>query len=197
MGKIKVSEARGARIKYLQDDPIPDLDASWQVDGETAYPGKRVEEFIKRQFRGKVGYVYRTAEKQEDGNYHLQFFATEEDYNTWAADKDVHSELLLGDVVLPEGGGGQMSASYYDGLYTNTSTTGYVTTDGTFKVEIRFTSQLHNPVNNTDEDTGNSGTLVIQRRSSDTESWQTVGKLSVSSTPASETTTWQTIDLSK
>lgn len=197
MGKIKVSEARGARIKYLQDDPIPDLDASWQVDGETAYPGKRVEEFIKRQFRGKVGYVYRTSEKQDDGNYHLQFFATEEDYNTWAADKDVHSELLLGDVVLPEGGGGQMSASYYDGLYTNTSTTGYVTTDGTFKVEIRFTSQLHNPVNNTDEDTGNSGTLVIQRRSSDTESWQTVGKLSISSTPASETTTWQTIDLSK
>lgn len=197
MSKIKVSEARGARIKYLQDDPIPDLDASWQVDGETAYPGKRVEEFIKRQFRGKVGYVYRTAEKQDDGNYHLQFFATEEDYNTWAADKDAHSELLLGDVVLPEGGGGQMSASYYDGLYTNTSTTGYVTTDGTFKVEIRFTSQLHNPVNNTDEDTGNSGTLVIQRRSSDTESWQTVGKLSVSSSPASETTTWQTIDLSK
>lgn len=197
MGKIKVSEARGARIKYLQDDPIPDLDASWQVDGETAYPGKRVEEFIKRQFRGKVGYVYRTSEKQDDGNYHLQFFATEEDYNTWAADKDAHSELLLGDVVLPEGGGGQMSASYYDGLYTNTSTTGYVTTDGTFKVEIRFTSQLHNPVNNTDEDTGNSGTLVIQRRSSDTESWQTVGKLSVSSSPASETTTWQTIDLSK
>ena len=197
MGKIKVSEARGARIKYLQDDPIPDLDASWQVDGETAYPGKRVEEFIKRQFRGKVGYVYRTAEKQDDGNYHLQFFATEEAYNTWAADKDAHSELLLGDVALPEGGGGQMTASYYDGLYTNTSTTGYVTTDGTFKVEIRFTSQLHNPVNNTDEDTGNSGVLVIQRRSSDTESWQTVGKLSVSSTPASETTTWQTIDLSK
>lgn len=196
MGKIKVSEARGARIKYLQDDPIPDLDASWQVDGETAYPGKRVEEFIKRQFRGKVGYVYRTAEKQDDGNYHLQFFATEEDYNTWAADKDAHSELLLGDVVLPEGGG-QMSASYYDGLYTNTSTTGYVTTDGTFKVEIRFTSQLHNPVNNTDEDTGNSGVLVIQRRASDTESWQTVGKQSISSTPASETTTWQTIDLSK
>ena len=197
MGKIKVSDVKGKRIKYLQDDPIPDLDAAWQVDEETAYPGKRVEEFIKRQFGTKVGYVYRTPEKQDDGNYHLQFFATEEDYNTWAADKDAHSELLLGDVVLPEGGGGQMTASYYDGLYTNTSTTGYVTTDGTFVVEIRFTSQLHNPVNNTDEDTGNSGVLVIQRRSSDTESWQTVGKLSISSTPASETTTWQTIDLSK
>ena len=197
MGKIKVSDVKGKRIKYLQDDPIPDLDAAWQVDEETAYPGKRVEEFIKRQFGTKVGYVYRTPEKQDDGNYHLQFFATEEDYNTWAADKDAHSELLLGDVVLPEGGGGQMTASYYDGLYTNTSTTGYVTTDGTFKVEIRFTSQLHNPVNNTDEDTGNSGVLVIQRRASETESWQTVGKQSISSTPASETTTWQTIDLSK
>ena len=197
MGKIKVSDVKGKRIKYLQDDPIPDLDAAWQVDEETAYPGKRVEEFIKRQFGTKVGYVYRTPEKQDDGNYHLQFFATEEAYNTWAADKDAHSELLLGDVALPEGGGGQMTASYYDGLYTNTSTTGYVTTDGTFKVEIRFTSQLHNPVNNTDEDTGNSGVLVIQRRASDTESWQTVGKQSISSTPASETTTWQTIDLSK
>ena len=197
MGKIKVSDVKDKRIKYLQDDPIPDLDAAWQVDEETAYPGKRVEEFIKRQFGTKVGYVYRTPEKQDDGNYHLQFFATEEDYNTWAADKDAHSELLLGDVVLPEGGGGQISASYYDGLYTNTSTTGYVTTDGTFVVEIRFTSQLHNPVNNSDEDTGNAGTLVIQRRASETESWQTVGKQSISSTPASETTTWQTIDLSK
>lgn len=197
MVKIKVSEARGARIKYLQDDPIPDLNASWQVDGETAYPGKRVEEFIKRQFRGKVGYVYRTSEKQDDGNYHLQFFATEEDYNTWAADKEAHSELLLGDVVLPEGGGGQMTASYYDGLYTNTGTSGYVTTDGTFKVEIRFTSQLHNPVNNTDEDTGNTGNLVIQRRASFNDSWQVVGKQAVSSINASETTKWQTIDLSK
>lgn len=197
MTKIKVSDVKSKRIKYLQDDPIPDLNTAWQVDDETAYPGKRVEEFIKRQFRGKVGYVYRTTEKQDDGNYHLQFFATEEDYNTWASDKDAHADLLLGDVVMPEGGGGQMTASYYDGLYTNTSTTGYVTTDGTFAVEIRFTSQLHNPVNNTDEDTGNSGVLVIQRRSSDTESWQTVGKLSISSSPASETTTWQTVDLSK
>lgn len=197
MGKIKVSDVKGKRIKYLQDDPIPDLDAAWQVDEETAYPGSRVEEFIKRQFGTKVGYVYRTTEKQDDGNYHLQFFATEEAYNTWASDKDAHADLLLGDVVIPEGGGGQMTASYYDGLYTNTSTTGYVTTDGTFVVEIRFTSQLHNPVNNTDEDTGNSGVLVIQRRASETESWQTVGKQSISSTPASETTTWQTIDLSK
>lgn len=197
MAKVKVSDVKGKRIKYLQDDAIPDLNTAWQVDDETAYPGKRVEEFIKKQFRGKVGYVYRTSEKQDDGNYHLQFFATEEDYNTWAADKDAHSELLLGDVVLPEGGGGQMSASYYDGLYTNTSTTGYVTTDGTFKVEIRFTSQLHNPVNNSDEDTGNAGTLVIQRRASDTESWQTVGRETISSTPAAETSTWKKVDLSK
>lgn len=179
------------------DKEIPNIDTAWQIDPSNAYSGKRVEEFIKRQFGTKVGYVYRTAEKQDDGNYHLQFFATEETYNTWASDKDAHADLLLGDVVIPEGGGGQMTASYYDGLYTNTSTTGYVTTDGTFKVEIRFTSQLHNPVNNTDEDTGNAGTLVIQRRSSDTESWQTVGKLSISSSPASETTTWQTVDLSK
>ena len=197
MGKIKVSDVKGKRIKYLQDDPIPDLDAAWQVDEETAYPGKRVEEFIKRQFGTKVGYVYRTPEKQDDGNYHLQFFATEEAYNTWASDKDVHADLLLGDVVMPEGGGSQMSASYYDGLYTNTSTTGYVTTDGTFVVEIRFTSQLHNPVNNTDEDTGNAGTLVIQRRASETESWQTVGRETISSTPAVETSTWKKVDLSK
>ena len=68
MGKIKVSDVKGKRIKYLQDDPIPDLDAAWQVDEETAYPGSRVEEFIKRQFGTKVGYVYRTPEKQDDGN---------------------------------------------------------------------------------------------------------------------------------
>ena len=48
MGKIKVSDVKGKRIKYLQDDPIPDLDTAWQVDEETAYPGMRVEEFINR-----------------------------------------------------------------------------------------------------------------------------------------------------
>lgn len=192
--------------KKITSDTLNNLNQSWSGkvhDGYVAssdalpFSGDQVETFIKRQFGTKVGYVYRTSEKQDDGNYHLQFFATEEAYNTWAADKDAHADLLLGDVVMPEGGGGQMTASYYDGLYTNTSTTGYVTTDGTFVVEIRFTSQLHNPVNNSDEDTGNAGTLVIQRRASETESWQTVGRETISSTPAAETSTWKKVDLSK
>jgi len=192
--------------KKITSDTLINPSQSWSGkvhDGYTAssdalpFSGDQVETFIKRQFGTKVGYVYRTPEKQDDGNYHLQFFATEEAYNTWASDKDVHADLLLGDVVMPEGGGSQMTASYYDGLYTNTSTTGYVTTDGTFVVEIRFTSQLHNPVNNSDEDTGNAGTLVIQRRASETESWQTVGRETISSTPAAETSTWKKVDLSK
>ena len=50
MSKVKVTDVKRTRIKYLQDDPIPNLNTNWQVDEETAYPGKRIEEFIKKQF---------------------------------------------------------------------------------------------------------------------------------------------------
>ena len=58
MGKIKVTDKKSTRIKYLQDDPIPDIDTSWQIDDETSYPGSRVEEFIKSQLRKRIGVVY-------------------------------------------------------------------------------------------------------------------------------------------
>lgn len=58
MTKIKVTDKKAVRIKYLQDDPIPDIDTSWQIDDETSYPGSRVEEFIKSQLRKRIGVVY-------------------------------------------------------------------------------------------------------------------------------------------
>lgn len=58
MGKIKVTDKKSTRIKYLQDDPIPDIDTSWQIDDETSYPGSRVEEFIKSQLRNRIGVIY-------------------------------------------------------------------------------------------------------------------------------------------
>lgn len=55
--------------KLVLDKEIESLETPW--DGaEGAYPGKRVEEFIKKQFKGKAGYLARTAEKEADGNYH-------------------------------------------------------------------------------------------------------------------------------
>lgn len=58
MAKIKVTDKKATRIKYLQDDPIPDIDTSWQIDDETSYPGSRVEEFIKSQLRNRIGVIY-------------------------------------------------------------------------------------------------------------------------------------------
>ena len=62
--------------KLVLDKEIESIETPW--DGaEGAYPGKRVEEFLKKQFKGKAGYLSRTTDKEADGNYHLRGFADE------------------------------------------------------------------------------------------------------------------------
>ena len=64
-----------AKIKL--DKEIESIEVPWSTSSEM-YKGSRVEEFIKKQFKSKAGYLSRTTDKETDGNYHLRGFADEE-----------------------------------------------------------------------------------------------------------------------
>ena len=183
------------------DKEIPNIDTAWQIDPSNAYSGKRVEEFIKKQLKQlsadgttKVGFLYRTADKQDDQNYHLYGFANQEAYNTWNESPSDHPELILCDVALPAGGGASTQTSYVVNLYTGSNQTAIVSTNGKFVLQLRYTSQIYNPITQTTEDSGNGGTLVIQRRADTTKAWEKVGEVDIVSLPASSTS-WTDVDI--
>lgn len=183
------------------DKEIPNIDTAWQIDPSNAYSGKRVEEFIKKQLKQlsadgttKVGFLYRTADKQDDQNYHLYGFANQEAYNTWNESPSDHPELILCDVALPAGGGASTQTSYVVNLYTGSNQTAIVSTNGKFVLQLRYTSQIYNPITQTTEDSGNGGTLVIQRRADTTKAWEKVGEMDIASLPASSTS-WTDVDI--
>ena len=108
MAKIKVSEVKSKRIKYLQDDAIPDINTPWQVDEETAYPGSRVEEFIKKMLtdldtnvKTKIGYWCWSGSVDASNFYHLWGFASEDDCTKYKADPEGNAALLLVNEALP------------------------------------------------------------------------------------------------
>jgi hypothetical protein len=180
------------------DTEITGIDTAW-YDSTTGqgYSGARVEEFIKKQLKLSYAYVSRSAQKETDG-WHMRFFRSLADYNTWnaAEDKTVAaiSALLLSDIILPDTheATGQ---SYIVGLYTGSDTSSIVTIDNKVVLKLRFTSQVHDNVNNTTDNTGEGGILTIQRRTSSTGDWVTVGTLSVQSMDYSSTT-YTDIDIS-
>ena len=191
-----------AKINAI-DKEIPNIDTSWQIDEKNAYSGKRVEEFIKKQLKqlstegaAKVGYLCRTPDKQDDQNYHLLGFASQETYNEWNEDQSNHPELVLCDIALPAGGGASTQTSYVVNLYTNSNQTAIVSTNGKFVLQLRYTSQIYNPITQTTEDSGNGGTLVIQRRADATQAWEKVGEMDIASLPASSTS-WTDVDITK
>ena len=173
-----------------KDEEIKDLLTSWE-----GYAGSRVEEFIKKQLGGKAGYAVRSNSKEEDGNYHVRFFASEDDYNEWNTSPETSEELVLFDIPLPDTGGGSLgSTSYVLGLYRDSSGD-IITQDNEVKLRIRFTSQMYNPISQDTEDTSEGGVLTVQTRLNATSAWTTRGTIAVPSIPAAETGQWTTIDI--
>lgn len=173
------------------DEQIPNIGTAW-----SGYAGKRVEEYIKKLFGTKVGYLYRPQEKGTDNNYHLYGFADEDSFNDWNSDPDNNADLVLTDIALPESGGsGSTAVSYIVGLYRDGSGD-IVTTDNTVKVKIRFTSEEYNPLTQTTESTSESGTLTVQRRLNSSASWTTVGTIeNIPSIPSANTDEWYDVDI--
>lgn len=178
MAKIKVSDVKSRRIKYLQDDPIPDINTPWQVDEETAYPGSRVEEFIKKMLTGldtniktKIGYWCWSSEVDASNFYHLWGFASEDDCTKYKTDPEGNAALLLVNEALPISTVQGDSYSAY--LFCNVSKTADVVVSGNkLTAKVRFCAVK---VSNGERlNNGSMGTLIIERSTDDGTTWKAV-----------------------
>lgn len=84
--------------KKYSNNPIPDKYTDWGKDPtfhNYPFSGKSVQEYIKKQFDSKVGYLHPDASNE---NYLL--FADEDNYNLYMQDPIEHADLLIGTVPL-------------------------------------------------------------------------------------------------
>lgn len=84
--------------KKYSNNPIPDKYTDWGKDPtfhNYPFSGKSVQEYIKKQFDNKVGYLHPDASNE---NYLL--FADEDNYNLYMQDPIEHADLLIGTVPL-------------------------------------------------------------------------------------------------
>ena len=201
MAKIKVSEVKSKRIKYLQDDAIPDINTPWQVDEETAYPGSRVEEFIKKMLtdldtnvKTKIGYWCWSGSVDASNFYHLWGFASEDDCTKYKADPEGNAALLLVNEALPISTVQGDSYSAY--LYCNVSKTADVVVSGNkLTAKVRFCAVK---VSNGDRlNNGSMGTLIIERSTDDGSTWKVVEtrKGALTSTDYADENNYTDVDL--
>ena len=169
-----------AKIKL--DKEIESIEVPWSTSSEM-YKGSRVEEFIKKQFKSKAGYLSRTTDKETDGNYHLRGFADEERYNEWNSNPEAFATNVLFDIALPSGDGSSSATSYILNLVNGSERT-IITTSRKLSVKLRFTSQVFNPATQQTTDTGEMGVLTIQTKVEGASNWSTKGTVKIESCPA-------------
>ena len=174
------------------------LQTPWDGDATTdnlPVSGRLVENLIKREFKtlkdDKTGYTRVTTEKNADGFYEIQTFASKDaaaEYDASESD-DEKEALLLSSSPIPilEM---EESTTYPLGL-TARSRAAIVSIDGKVEVEIQFTSSRKEPGAQAVENTV-SGTLVIQARADNTRQWQQAKTVPI----VSDNTNYQKIDIS-
>lgn len=185
-----------AKITVI-DEKIPNLDQAWagvDSDGkEWGYDKARVEEFIKETFKGRVGHIVRSQDKEEDGFFHVRGFADQDSYNEWLADKEGRAELVITHFTIPDMS--STTASYVLNL-VNGSGNFLVSTDDKVVVKLRFVSALYSPIDQSTTDSGESGVLTVQTRINETAAWATKGTIPINSLPK-DSTSYTDVDISQ
>lgn len=89
--------------KKTSPNSITSLSQDWGKDtaNNLPYSGQAVQDFIKKQFKGKVGFVCWSTNIDASNNYHLWGFASEDDCTKYKADPEGNAALLLVDEALP------------------------------------------------------------------------------------------------
>ena len=137
------------------DEKIPDISTPWE-----GYAGSRVEEFIKEQLGEKFGYINLRFNESEN-MYHIETFASEEDFKLYDSDKDAYKDLLLQDARIPIST--VTGDSYTALLSTNISNTAAIVTSGdVFEIPLNYRPVKIGQLGN--ENANASGTLHVQRR---------------------------------
>ena len=169
--------------KKVSYNPIQSIMEDWELDSRNnlPYSGESVQSFLKNTLKSKTGYRVTSEKRETDGYFHTRSFADRASYEAWVLDPAGNSALLLQDEILPDTH--EQGASYVVGLATASNQSLIVSTDGTVKLKMKFTSQMYNPILQTTEETGESGTLTIERRADSTSQWRKVGTVSIMSVP--------------
>ena len=175
-------------------NPIKDITEDWGIDSRNnlPYSGESVQAFIKKTLNAKAGYLKISERREADGNFHIRNFASEKDYKLWFNDPTTYESLVLQDEILPDTH--EQGVSYVVGLSTTTNQQLLVSTDDTMSLQLKFTSQMYNPINQSTEDTGESGTLTIERRVSNDGTWTKVKTVQLNSVPYNSNN-YTTIDI--
>ncbi len=174
------------------------LQTPWDGDASTEnlpVSGRLVENLIKREFRtlhnDKTGYTRVTTQKNADGFYEVQTFASRDAAAEYDAsdNEDEREQLLLSTSPIPiiemeEG-------TTYPLSLTARSRAAIVSIDGKVEVDVMFTSSRKDPGAAAVENTV-TGTLVIQGRADTSRPWQQCRTMPI----VSDNDNYQIIDIS-
>lgn len=182
--------------KKTSPNSITNLTQDWGNDTANNLPfsGQAVQDFIKKQFGLKAGYVCWSTSVDASNNYHLWGFATKDDATAYMADPDSNANLLLFNEALPISTvqGDSFGAYLFGDVKT---TTKYVVSGSSFIVPLRFCAVRTS--NGERLNMNAMGTLVIQRSTDGGSTWTTVEtrKGVMTSTDYSDTTTFTNVEI--
>lgn len=181
--------------KKFRTDSIASLDENWNgaptntppispdEDASLPYSGKAVRELIQRYLKSHENqkFGFQAPMVKVDGFYHNRFFASKESYEMWLSDPAEHQELLLADVTIPLSD--EQGVMNIVELSTSSNQNSLVSIDGSVTLNMRFTSQVFNPITQSKTDTYEDGIITIYRRSSSNDAWRKIGELPIKSVP--------------
>ena len=180
--------------KKTSPNEITSLAQDWgkDVSNGLPYSGQAVQDFIKKEFGAKVGYICPSTSADDRNYYHIWGFATEADKDAYLADPEGNAGLLLVDTTLPISA---VQDSYGAYLWmASSSTNDYVVNGDTMSVKLRFAG-VHT-VGGERLNMGVNGTLTVERKTSNTD-WTTVATLehTLASTDYADAENYTEIDL--
>jgi hypothetical protein len=142
----------------------------------------RIREFLGKRDASKFGdlYISNSKSSEEDNNYHVRYFSDSEAKKAWLADKANNANLVLADFILPKDIAD--GTSYSVDLDTTDSRIQLVSTTGEILLHLAFTSRVYDPLAQAFSDSGETGTLHIERKEGN-EDWKEILTTSIASCP--------------
>ena len=158
--------------KKISPNAIKSLSEDWANDLASGLPfsGQAVQTFIKAQFNAKVGHWCWSTSVDDNNYYHLWGFADLTAKENYLLDPAAHADLLLVDAALPIST--LKGVTYGAYLWTSVLSNKEMVVSGeTLKVKLRFAGVRN--IDGERQNLGTAGTLIIQRKTSNTD-WTTV-----------------------
>ena len=166
---------------------IENINVPWE-----GHSGKEVEDFIKGEIGQKYGHI-ETSYSEETTFYSLLCFASESDAEKYKENPEEYTHLLLNkvEVPIPTKQGNVYTAKLSS---TISSTNNLVVTDNKLNVPLNYQSVLITP--DSSSNAGETGTLVIERRTGTTD-WAQVAELKDRLVSQDNDSVYEPIDLTE